>query len=84
MGIGRGSFYNAFKSKREVYLRTLGRYLLLLEQGGPYKMLFEGAPGAGAVEALLSSYLDSVSSEGGAHGCYFVMWRMSTAARTPR
>ena len=72
MGIGRGSFYNTFGSKRETYLRTFDRYLLLLEEGGPYKMLLEMEPGAGALEALLGSYLDSVASEHGAHGCYFV------------
>jgi TetR/AcrR family transcriptional repressor of nem operon len=72
MGIGRGSFYNAFGSKREVYLRTLDRYLTLLEDGGPYRVLFDMQPGVGALEALLGSYLESVASEHGAHGCYFV------------
>lgn len=72
MGIGRGSFYNTFHSKRETYLRTLDRYLLLLEQGGPYRMLLEMEPGADALAALLTTYLDSVASDRGAHGCYFV------------
>ena len=72
MGIGRGSFYNTFGSKRETYLRTLDRYLSVLEEGGPYRPLFERKPGADALQALLSSYLDSVASEHGAHGCYFV------------
>jgi TetR/AcrR family transcriptional repressor of nem operon len=72
MGIGRGSFYNTFGSKREVYLRTLDRYLLLLEEGGPYRVLFEREPGVDAMEALLGSYIDSVASDEGAHGCYFV------------
>jgi TetR/AcrR family transcriptional repressor of nem operon len=72
MGIGRGSFYNTFGSKREVYLRTLDRYLELLREGGPYRMLFEMEPGADALRALTQSYLASVASEGGAHGCYFV------------
>lgn len=72
MGIGRGSFYNTFHSKRETYLRTLDRYLLLLQEGGPYRMLHEMEPGAEALGALLGSYLGSVASEHGAHGCYFV------------
>lgn len=72
MGIGRGSFYNTFGSKREVYLRTLDRYLLLLSQGGPYRVLLEEEPGADALEALLRGYLDSVAAQDGAHGCYFV------------
>jgi TetR/AcrR family transcriptional repressor of nem operon len=72
MGIGRGSFYNAFGIKRDVYLRTLDRYLELLREGGPYRMLFEMEPGADALRALTQSYLASVASEGGAHGCYFV------------
>jgi len=72
MGIGRGSFYNAFESKRAVYLRTLERYLLLLGEGGPYRALFDEEPGVGALRAMLASYLGSVAGEGGAHGCYFV------------
>ncbi len=72
MGIGRGSFYNTFGSKRKVYLRTLDRYLDLLEEGGPYRMLREMEPGGEALQGLLGSYLDSVASEQGAHGCYFV------------
>jgi TetR/AcrR family transcriptional repressor of nem operon len=72
MGIGRGSFYNTFGSKRKVYLRTLDRYLNLLEEGGPYRMLKEMEPGGEALQALLGSYLDSVASEHGSHGCYFV------------
>jgi TetR/AcrR family transcriptional repressor of nem operon len=72
MGIGRGSFYNTFGSKRKVYLRTLDRYLDVLEEGGPYRMLREMEPGSEALQALLGSYLDSVASEHGNHGCYFV------------
>jgi TetR/AcrR family transcriptional repressor of nem operon len=72
MGIGRGSFYNTFGSKRETYLRTLDRYLDLLQEGGPYRVLSEMEPGVGALQTMLGAYLDSVASEGGAHGCYFV------------
>ena len=72
MGIGRGSFYNTFGSKRKVYLRTLDRYLDVLEQGGPYRMLRELEPGGEALQGLLGSYLDSVGSKTGNHGCYFV------------
>ena len=35
-------------------------------------MLRELEPGAPALEGLLGSYLDSVASEHGNHGCYFV------------
>ena len=72
MGIGRGSFYNTFGSKREVYLRTLDRYLALLREGGPYRMPLEMKPGGDALQALLKSYLDSVANKSGLHGCYFV------------
>lgn len=72
MGIGRGSFYNAFGSKRETYLRTLERYLDVLEEGGPYRALSELAPGQAALRGLLAGYLGTLASEDGAHGCYFV------------
>ena len=72
MGIGRGSFYNAFQSKRDVYLRTLDRYLEVLREGGPYEVLFEMEPGTDALRALTRNYLASVTREDGAHGCYFV------------
>ena len=72
MGIRRGSFYNAFRSKRDVYLRTLDRYLELLRDGGPYRALFEMEPGADALRTLTRNYLASVASDEGAHGCYFV------------
>ncbi|MGI9627746.1 MAG: TetR/AcrR family transcriptional regulator [Longimicrobiales bacterium] len=72
MGIGRGSFYNTFGSKRKVYLRTLDMYLDVLEEGGPYRMLREMEPGGKALQALLGSYLESVGSDTGNHGCYFV------------
>jgi len=72
MGIGRGSFYNTFGSKRDVYLRTLDRYLDHLRDAGPYRALFEMEPGADALRALTRNYLSSVASEGGTHGCYFV------------
>lgn len=72
MGIGRGSFYNTFGSKRDVYLRTLDRYLDLISNGGPYRVLFEEEAGAGALAALMTGYLDDLASEPGGRGCYFV------------
>ena len=65
MGIGRGSFYNTFGSKRDVYLRTLDRYLDLISNGGPYRVLFEEEAGAGALAALMTGYLDDLASEPG-------------------
>lgn len=72
MEIGRGSFYNAFGSKKEVYLRTLDRYLEVMADGGPYTVLARAEPGVDAVQAQLASYLDSLVGDAGPHGCYFV------------
>lgn len=84
MGIGRGSFYNAFGSKRDVYLRTLDRYLDLLDERGPYRVLYEMEPGADALKTLTRNYLASVASKGGAHGAISCMPPRSTVARTRR
>lgn len=72
MGIGRGSFYNAFGSKRAVYLRTFDRYLAQLRKSDLYHRLFEMEPGGEALQEVLAGYLESVASERGTHGCYFV------------
>ena len=72
MGIQRASFYNAFGSKKKVYLRTLDRYLKLLAKGGPYKVLFESEPGVDALQAMMTQYIESLTGENRVHGCYFV------------
>jgi TetR/AcrR family transcriptional repressor of nem operon len=72
MGIGRGSFYNTFGSKKAVYLRTLDRYLEIMADGGPYTVLAEAKPGVDAIEAQLDAYLASLVGDAGPHGCYFV------------
>jgi TetR/AcrR family transcriptional repressor of nem operon len=72
MGIGRGSFYNAFGSKRAVYLRTFDRYLAHLRESDLYRSLFAMKPGGEALRSVMAGYLESVASESGAHGCYFV------------
>ena len=73
MGIGRGSFYNAFGSKRDTYLRTLDRYLARLGEVGPYTALFEEEPGAEAFHSVLTQYLETCTQGSPEpHGCYFV------------
>jgi AcrR family transcriptional regulator len=72
MGIGRGSFYNTFGSKRAVYIRTFDRYLAQLRESDLYHRLFDMEPGGGALQEVLAGYLESVASETGTHGCYFV------------
>ncbi|NKB66952.1 MAG: TetR family transcriptional regulator [Candidatus Latescibacteria bacterium] len=72
MGIQRASFYNAFGSKKKTYLRTLDRYLSLLAENGPYKALFESEPGVDALQAMMGQYIESLTGENRAHGCYFV------------
>jgi TetR/AcrR family transcriptional repressor of nem operon len=72
MGIQRGSFYNAFGSKKEVYLRTLDRYVEVMTEGGPYRELAHADPGIDALEAMFHRYLESLVGDRGPHGCYFV------------
>ncbi len=72
MGIQRGSFYNAFGSKKKTYLRTLDRYLKRLAKGGPYTILFDNAPGVDALQAMMVGYLQTLTGDGRLHGCYFV------------
>ena len=72
MGIGRGSFYNTFGSKRAVYLKTFDRYLAHLQDSELYHCLFDGTAGAEALQSALAGYLDTVARDSGTHGCYFV------------
>ena len=72
MGIRRGSFYNAFGSKKAVYLRTLDRYLDRMADGGPYTVLAEAEPGVGAIRLQLESYLATLLGDSALQGCYFV------------
>lgn len=72
MGIQRGSFYNTFGSKKDVYLRTLDRYVEVMTEGGPYTELAQADPGIDALETMFSRYVESLVGDAGPHGCYFV------------
>lgn len=72
MGVQRGSFYNAFGSKKEVYLRTLDRYLEVLAESDLYAILYRSERGLGAIVAMLEHYLETLGPGSGPHGCYFV------------
>ncbi len=73
MGIQRGSFYNTFGSKRDVYLRALERYRQMLGQsGGPYAPPPGTAPGVETLQQVLQAYLGRVFDTGSPPGCFFL------------
>lgn len=71
MGIQRGSFYNTFGSKKEVYLRALARYADFMTNGGPYTELAHSEPSLSVLEDMLERYLGSVTGKSGMGGCFF-------------
>ncbi len=71
MGIQRGSFYNTFGSKREIYLRALRRYVEVVPNLGPYTGAAGEAPGLPRLQKMLELYLKSVVEGDGPHGCLF-------------
>lgn len=73
MGIQRGSFYNAFGSKKETYVRTLDRYADFMVHGGPYTAAATAEPGIAVLRALFESYVDSVTGKQALRGCFFAL-----------
>lgn len=71
MGIQRGSFYNAFESKRDVYLKALGLYFRHITEVGPWVGFLQSEPGVQALEGLMKTFVDVVSEGEAPHGCFF-------------
>lgn len=71
MGIQRGSFYNAFESKHDVYLRALERYFAHITEEGPFAGFNEDADSVRDLRSLLMHFIDSVTQSEGPSGCFF-------------
>jgi TetR/AcrR family transcriptional repressor of nem operon len=83
-GLGRGSLYNAFKSKHDLFEAALRRYdeartarlVKLLEEGE--------APARERIRSVLLEVVDEETAEaGGSHGCLVVNSAMELAGRDP-
>jgi TetR/AcrR family transcriptional regulator, transcriptional repressor for nem operon len=68
MGVGRASFYNAFGSKREIFLRTLDLYFAALDN--VLRGALEGIESReAAVAALVHAILNVAKTNEGWRGC---------------
>ena len=81
MGIQRGSFYDTFKSKRDVLLAALAEY----DQGRreTFRKLAQGHSPKQAVEALFRAVVAEAKSESGRRGCFLVNSALELAPRDP-
>ena len=79
MGIQRGSFYDTFKSKRDVLLAALAEY----DQGRreTFRKLAQGHSPKQAVEALFRAVVAEAKSESGRRGCFLVNSALELASR---
>ena len=73
MGIQRGSFYNAFGSKKQIYLRALDRYADFMVNGGPYTEAAHAVPGIEVLRSLFDAYVESVTGTQDCRGCFFAL-----------
>lgn len=77
MGIQKGSFYNAFGSKHEVYLRTLDQYTQLrLDE---LRELTSGKPAIEALRAHFEALYEDCISPQGHRGCMLLNCALETA-----
>ena len=67
-GLNRSSFYAAFNSKRDLYLRALARY----EEGSAARIAaaLEGRPVREGVQAFLQGLIDAIVAGPGRRGCF--------------
>lgn len=83
MRLSRGSFYNAFGTKREVMLRAIQRYM---ESGmdGILTPLREPNAGRAEIEQAFARLVDYTSSPQGRQGCLIVNSLSSGAMQDPK
>ena len=71
MDIQKGSFYNAFGSKRELYLRCLTRYRDALDAHGPFgKVLRAIGEGPHAIRQVMAEQIDGIIAGDCTCGCF--------------
>jgi TetR/AcrR family transcriptional repressor of nem operon len=80
MGIQKGSFYNAFGSKREIYLKTLARYRELALEKGPQLVFQSGNDCLDSLEAFVHAMIEHVASSRNPQGCFFASAAMEMTA----
>ncbi len=83
MQIRRGSFYNAFESKREVYLRALELYMAHITEQGPFAGFFESEPGIDGLHNLLKTFVTDTTHPDGPKGCFFAHACSETRGEDP-
>lgn len=82
LGIGRGSFYDTFGSKRELYLRALDRYrernaqalMVLLDEPGPVKP---------ALRRMLTALAEDALGDPERRGCFMVNSAIELSSSDP-
>ncbi len=77
MGIQKGSFYNAFGSKHEVYLRTLDQYAQ--QRLGELRELTRGKAAVAALRAHFDALYEDCISPQGHRGCMLLNCALETA-----
>ena len=71
MRLQKGSFYNAFGSKRALYLRCLARYRDQLDQHGPFgEVLRAIGEGPSAIRQAMSRQIDGLLAGDSTCGCF--------------
>ena len=77
-GLGRGSLYNAFDSKRDLFLKALHAYI---DQGSESFLAILGAPGS--ARERLANALALVAEDPGRRGCLVTNTAIELAGRDP-
>jgi len=85
MGIQKGSFYNTFGSKRELYLRCLERYRdVQMMNLGPFGDVVRAiAKGPEALYGVFSEQLDSLAAGDSLAGCFVASAALENREHVP-
>jgi TetR/AcrR family transcriptional regulator, transcriptional repressor for nem operon len=79
-GLGRGSLYNAFKSKHNLYGQVMGRYLER-DTEADVAILDEPGPVRERIRDLMLAVIDTVPGDPGRRGCLAVNAAIELAGR---